>query len=96
MKADNLISDKVMDRGIVRLAAAAKGCGDVKVGLADRYVFRGFAYDCDISDLMMHKPRLKVGESEKSSSGDKDANPCGSNYTIHAKAPQTRKTFEVA
>lgn len=44
MKADSLISDRVIDRGIVRLAAAANGCGDVNVGLADRYVFNGFAY----------------------------------------------------
>lgn len=46
MKADSLISDNVMDNGIVRLAAAAKGCGDVNVGFAERYVFSGFAYVC--------------------------------------------------
>jgi len=44
MKADNLISDNVICKGIVRLEAAASGCGDVKDGLADRYVFKGFAY----------------------------------------------------
>jgi len=44
MKADNLISDNVICKGIVRLDAAASGCGDVKDGLADRYVFKGFAY----------------------------------------------------
>jgi hypothetical protein len=47
-KADNLISDKVIDRGIVRPAAAASGCGDVKDGLADRYVFKGFAWIIDL------------------------------------------------
>lgn len=44
IKADSLISDKVIDKGIVRLAAAANGCGDVNEGLAERYVFNGFAY----------------------------------------------------
>lgn len=44
INADSLISDKVIERGIVRLAAAANGCGDVKLGLAERYVFKGFAY----------------------------------------------------
>lgn len=44
INADSLISDKVIDSGIVNPAAAAKGCGDVKVGLAERYVFSGFAY----------------------------------------------------
>lgn len=43
MKADSLISDKVMDSGIVIPAAAANGFGDVKLGLAERYVFKGFA-----------------------------------------------------
>lgn len=35
-KADNLISDRVIDRGIVKPAAAANGCGEVKLGLADK------------------------------------------------------------
>lgn len=42
-KAESLISDNVIDRGIVSPAAAANGCGEVKLGLADKYVFRGFA-----------------------------------------------------
>lgn len=46
IKADSLISDNVICKGIVRLDAAASGCGDVKLGLAERYVFRGFAYVC--------------------------------------------------
>jgi hypothetical protein len=46
MNAESLNSDKVICRGIVRLDAAASGCGDVKPGLADRHVLRGFAYDC--------------------------------------------------
>lgn len=50
-KADSLISDKVIDRGIVSPAAAASGCGDVKEGFADRYVFKGFA--C-IVDALAH------------------------------------------
>ena len=33
MNADNLISDKVMDKGIVSPEAAANGWGDVKLGL---------------------------------------------------------------
>ena len=33
MKAESLISDSVMERGIVRPDAAASGCGDVKLGL---------------------------------------------------------------
>lgn len=32
MKADNLMSDKVSDSGMVRPEAAASGCGDVKLG----------------------------------------------------------------
>lgn len=44
MKADSLISDSVMDSGIVSPAEAARGCGDVKVGLADKYVFNGLAW----------------------------------------------------
>lgn len=43
MNADSLISDRVMDRGIVNPAEAAKGCGEVNVGLAERYVFNGLA-----------------------------------------------------
>lgn len=46
MKADSLISDNVICKGIVRLEAAASGCGDVKLGFAERYVFKGFAYIC--------------------------------------------------
>ena len=33
MKADSLISDNVIESGIVRPDAAARGCGDVKDGL---------------------------------------------------------------
>jgi hypothetical protein len=44
MKADNLISDKVICRGIVNPEAAAKGCGEVNDGFENRYVFRGLAY----------------------------------------------------
>ena len=36
MKPDNLISDNVIDNGIVSPAAAANGWGDVKVGLEER------------------------------------------------------------
>lgn len=43
MNADSLISDKVIDRGIVRPDAAARGLGDVKLGFESRYVFNGFA-----------------------------------------------------
>lgn len=43
MNADNLNSDRVICRGMVRLDDAASGCGDVKEGLVDRYVFNGFA-----------------------------------------------------
>jgi hypothetical protein len=46
MKADSLISDRVIDRGIVSPEAAASGCGDVKVGFEYRYVLSGFAYCC--------------------------------------------------
>ena len=35
-KPESLISDKVIDNGIVKPAEAAKGCGDVKVGLEAR------------------------------------------------------------
>ena len=36
MKPDSLISDSVIDNGIVSPAAAANGWGDVNVGLDDR------------------------------------------------------------
>lgn len=36
MKADSLISDRVMERGIVRPEAAASGCGEVNSGLEER------------------------------------------------------------
>ncbi len=36
MEADNLNSERVICRGIVRLKDAAKGCGDIKEGLVDR------------------------------------------------------------
>lgn len=32
MKADNLKFDRVIERGMVSPEAAARGCGDVKVG----------------------------------------------------------------
>lgn len=44
MKADNLISDKVICNGIVSPASAARGCGDVKDGLENRWLFSGLAY----------------------------------------------------
>jgi hypothetical protein len=43
IKADSLISDKVIWRGIVKPDAAANGCGDVKDGFENKYVFKGFA-----------------------------------------------------
>jgi hypothetical protein len=43
IKADSLISDRVICRGIVKPEDAARGCGDVKEGFENRYVFRGFA-----------------------------------------------------
>jgi hypothetical protein len=43
INADSLISDKVIWRGIVKPEAAAKGCGDVKDGFENKYVFKGFA-----------------------------------------------------
>lgn len=56
MKADNLISDRVMERGIVRPEAAARGCGDVKEGFESRYVFSGLACYCRrISNLKRSK-----------------------------------------
>jgi hypothetical protein len=38
--------------GIVKLDAAASGCGDVKLGLAERYVFKGFACGVDILAML--------------------------------------------
>ena len=43
MNADILNSERVICRGIVRLEDAASGCGDVKEGRVDRYVFSGLA-----------------------------------------------------
>lgn len=43
MKADSLISERVIWIGIVRPDDAARGCGEVNEGLVDRYVFSGFA-----------------------------------------------------
>jgi hypothetical protein len=43
MKADSLISDNVICSGIVNPDAAANGCGDVKDGFENRYVFKGLA-----------------------------------------------------
>lgn len=42
-KPDRRISDSVMETGIVRPEAAARGCGDAKDGFVDKAVFRGFA-----------------------------------------------------
>ena len=36
MKAESLNSERVICKGIVRLAEAARGCGDVKDGRVDR------------------------------------------------------------
>jgi hypothetical protein len=36
MNADSLISDRVIERGIVRPEAAASGCGEVNPGLEER------------------------------------------------------------
>jgi hypothetical protein len=36
MKAESLISERVIESGIVRPEAAASGCGDVKEGLEYR------------------------------------------------------------
>ena len=44
MKADSLISDKVICNGIVNPDAAANGCGDVNDGFENRYVFNGLAW----------------------------------------------------
>lgn len=46
MNADSLMSDRVILRGIVRPDAAARGCGEAKEGLVDKYVFKGFACSC--------------------------------------------------
>lgn len=54
MKADNLISDKVICSGIVRPDAAARGCGEVKDGFENKYVFSGFACCCYISPVVYH------------------------------------------
>lgn len=43
IKADSFISDKVICKGIVNPEAAANGCGEVKDGLENRYVFKGLA-----------------------------------------------------
>jgi len=65
INADSLISDKVIDSGIVNPAAAAKGCGDVKLGLAERYVFNGFACGVPILAADMIHERFPVGEYKK-------------------------------
>ena len=49
MNAESLISERVICIGMVRPDAAARGCGEVKDGLVDKYVFRGLAYS--LSDL---------------------------------------------
>ena len=36
MKAESLISDSVICRGIVRPEEAARGCGEVKEGFVDK------------------------------------------------------------
>ena len=43
MKADSLMSDKVIFKGIVNPDEAARGCGEVNDGFENRYVFMGFA-----------------------------------------------------
>jgi hypothetical protein len=48
INAESLKSDNVMESGIVRPEAAAKGWGDVNVGLEYRYVFKGLAYSCEL------------------------------------------------
>ena len=40
---DSLMSLRVIARGIVKPLAAAKGCGDAKLGLVERKVLSGFA-----------------------------------------------------
>jgi hypothetical protein len=49
MKAESLISDSVILRGMVRPDAAASGSGEAKEGLVDKYVFRGFAWSETVS-----------------------------------------------
>ncbi len=44
MNAESLISERVIWIGIVSPEDAARGCGEVKEGLVDRHVFRGFAF----------------------------------------------------
>lgn len=44
MKAESLISDRVIFNGIVNPEEAARGSGDVKDGFENRYVFKGLAY----------------------------------------------------
>ena len=43
INADNLISDKVICRGIVNPEEAANGIGEVNEGFENKYVLRGFA-----------------------------------------------------
>lgn len=43
-KPDKRILDRVICNGIVKPDAAARGCGDAKSGLVDKYVFSGFAW----------------------------------------------------
>jgi hypothetical protein len=44
MKAESLISDRVICKGIVSPDAAARGCGEQNDGFENRYVFKGLAY----------------------------------------------------
>jgi len=44
MKAESLISDRVICNGMVNPDAAASGCGDVNDGFENRYVFNGLAW----------------------------------------------------
>ena len=62
MNADNLISDKVICSGIVKPDDAARGCGDVKDGFENKYVFRGFAYIVDISASVNATTRDPLGK----------------------------------
>jgi len=43
MKAESLISDKVICSGIVKPDEAARGSGDVNDGFENKYVFKGLA-----------------------------------------------------
>ena len=43
MKAESLISERVILRGIVKPAEAASGSGEANEGLVERYVFSGLA-----------------------------------------------------